>query len=591
MTSSRSKTSTNRWLALLVVLVGWAVLDPTVAHAGRKRVVVLELDGPKAEKFHGDLVKLIKKSHTVVPVDKWNGAAEDLDATKLTEKDVKKVAKKLKVDAVISGKVDKRRDEYIIQLKVREGKSGELVGSRIDVKAEGASLAGDASRDLKDELIPLINDVESNRSGGFGGSKMNDDEEEEEDRPSKKSKKDDEEEEEEEEEDKPKKLSKKEEAAAKKQAKKEAAEEAKRLKEEEKKAKALEAKEAKARKDEETAAALKTKKDKASKKDADEEDEDDSKSKRTANKDEDEEEEDEDEDEDGDRKKKKKVASSDGDEDDDEDEGDGIEEEGEVEGLDEAAQVAPGERAIDLVAGLSFNARRMSFSYNADLGDKPQPYKGVPVAGALLDATFYPLAFGHKRRDMLKNLGVTVMYDKVLKIQSKQGNPAVTLPTSQARYAVGVAFRYPLGKALTVGATLRYGRQSFTISPAMGVTPGLPNVEYTIIDPSLSLKIQAAAKIIFNIHAGFMLIPGTGPIQKNDAYGAATVTGFEGEIGGDYMLTSKIFARAAFKFEIIGYKFKGTGMLSNMRDQDPEQDVFGASDKYLGGAVTVGVLY
>ena len=49
MTSSKS----NRWLVALVVLAGWLVL-PTSADAGRKRVVVLELEGPKGEKFHDD---------------------------------------------------------------------------------------------------------------------------------------------------------------------------------------------------------------------------------------------------------------------------------------------------------------------------------------------------------------------------------------------------------------------------------------------------------------------------------------------------------------------------------------------------------
>jgi len=65
----------------------------------------------------------------------------------------------------------------------------------------------------------------------------------------------------------------------------------------------------------------------------------------------------------------------------------------------------------------------------------------------------------------------------------------------------------------------------------------------------------------------------------------------EGELGGDYALTRNIFARASFRFETIGFKFKGTGAMTTGRDTDPEQDVFGARDNYLGGAVTVGYLY
>ena len=162
MTSSRSKASTTKaWLILVALL-----LLTGVANAGRKRVVVLEFEGDKAEKFHDDVVKLIKKSHTVVSIDKWNGAAEEMSATKLTDKNVKKVAKKLKVDGVVSGIVEKRRDEYILRIKLRSGMSGELVGTQVNIKSESARLDGTAVKDLKDELIEVIAGLESNRDGG-----------------------------------------------------------------------------------------------------------------------------------------------------------------------------------------------------------------------------------------------------------------------------------------------------------------------------------------------------------------------------------------------------------------------------------------
>ena len=40
---------------------------------------LLDFSGPKAEKFHADVVKLVKKSHSVISVDKWNEAAEEMD--------------------------------------------------------------------------------------------------------------------------------------------------------------------------------------------------------------------------------------------------------------------------------------------------------------------------------------------------------------------------------------------------------------------------------------------------------------------------------------------------------------------------------
>ena len=553
MTSSRS----NSWL-ILVALVAGFLLPATAAEAGgKKRIVVLELEGPKAEKFHADLVKLLKKNHTVIPIDKWNGTAEELDAASPSPQDIKKVAKKLKIDAVVTGKVQKRRDEYILQLRLRAGKSGATVGNSIEVKSEEARLDGTASSDLKDELIPAIDGVGSIRDGG------GDDEAEEDEKPAKKgnSKKKDADEEEAEDE-KPAKKG----LAKKKDADEDEAEE------DEKPAK----KGFSRKKDDEEPAAFKK-----SKKDEAEEEEDDSplpKSKKAKS-------DDEDDSEDEDKPKKKKVAKRD----DGEEEEEGIEESSdEGDGLVGAEALRPGERAVDAVLGLSFNARRMSFTYSSDLGNTPKPYKGVPVAGVLLDATIYPLAIGHKRRDMLKNLGVTVMYDKVIKINSRQGD--TVLPTSQSHYAFGAVFRYPLGKA-TVGASLRYGRQAFTIGSNGNVTSEMPNVNYTIIDPQLLLRYEVSPKITLNVNLGYMAFLNAGAIQKNDAYGAATITGFEGELGGDYALTKNIFVRAAFRFETIGFKFKGTGTMSTMRDTDMEQDVFGARDNYIGGAVTAGYLY
>jgi hypothetical protein len=89
-----------------------------------------------------------------------------------------------------------------------------------------------------------------------------------------------------------------------------------------------------------------------------------------------------------------------------------------------------------------------------------------------------------------------------------------------------------------------------------------------------------------------MLILGAGQIQNPDQYGPASVLGFEGALGVDYLITRNIFARAAFRAETIGFNFDGTGMLSNARDGDPTtKDVVGARDTYLGGMATVGYLY
>jgi len=602
--SSTSSTSISRALLILLVCAG-------VAHAGgRKRIVVLDFEGPKAEKFHDDLVKLIKKQHTVVPSDKWNSTAEELDAGTVTEKNIKKVAKKLKIDGVITGKIEKRRDEYIVHLKLRAGKNGEVAGNPVDTKSESGRLDGKAQREVKDELLTSIDDLEANHGGGAG-------DDDEADKPSKKkkevAKKDDEEEDakpakketkkkggddEGEEDGAPKKKGfsnkkfdkggdSEDDKPAKKETKKKGGDDeeadAKPAKKETKKAK---------KSDDDESAALATKKS---------DDEDSPKKKRAAKSGDDEE----------DSPKKKKVAKK-GD-----DEG-GSDEEATAEsdsdsGIDLTDALGPGGRAIDLGVGMSFTARRMTFDAKSYLtGSQIPPNYGqtVPVAGAVFDVSVFPLSWSHKRHDALAGLGLELLYDKVLFINSKKlygmtgMQQVATLDTSESRFALGAVFRYPLGK-LVVGGKLSYESQSFKVAQTTpdNMPTDIPNVEYTIIEPSAFIRYPAIPKLTVGADLGFLVVTGagtaagpvakTGDIGNGTVYGQATASGYELAANAEYMLTSRIFARGSVRLESISFAFKADmNNLTNNRDSDATtQDVTGAKDLYFGGYAMVGFLY
>jgi hypothetical protein len=563
MTSSRtSMKAPSAWIVLVALLALTGV-----ASAGRKRIVVLEFEGDKAEKFHADVVKLIKKSHTVVSLDKWNGTAEEMSATKLTDKNVKKVARKLKVDGVVSGVVEKRRDEYILRMKLRSGVSGELVGSQINIKAESAKIDSTAAKDVKDELIDVIADLESNRAGGGG----DEEEEEEEEKPKKGFVKKPAAEEEEE---KPKKG-----AAAKKPAEEE--EEAEKPKkgfvkkpaeeEEEKPKKGAAAKkpvEEEEEKPKKGAAAKKPAEEVAIKKPVEE------KPKKPAPVEEEEEEE-----ERKPERKPKKVARI------DEEEEEGIEGGIELSPMGAEAMYAPGERAVDAVAGMSFTARRLSFAYNPmQVVSTPAGYRqSVPVPGFFVDATVYPLAMGHKRKDILRHLGATVMFDRVLAINSKNPADNTKLKSTEQRFAIGAAFRYPLGTAANapvVGAALRYGQQQFAIDGMSKV----PDVKYSMIDFTAFVQYTLAPKMLLNASAGALLPLNAGEITTFEEYGRARITGFEGSVGLDYRLMKNIFARAEGRFETLGYAFLKEGA-------QRAKGIGGARDSYFGGVLTAGYLF
>ena len=579
-------TATSKSNSKLLLVIATLVLWMGTANAERRRIAVLEFEGPKAEKFHEDVVKLLKKSHTVISVEKWNGMAEELDAAKVTAKNVKKVAKKLKVDGIVTGIIDKRRDEYIIRLKLRAGTSGETTGTSVQTKADGPRLDAQAQRDIKDELVGAIDELDSNRGG--------DDEEEEEDTPKKKKKGDEEEEEEEgtkkgfggkkmkggdEEEEEVKETK-----AQKKAREEEEKAAAKKAKEEEEKAK-------KKKKLDEEKAALTTKKD--SEDEEEEEEEGDTKKKRKKNSD-------DEEDEEG----GKKTASSEEDE-----EGGSVEEESEEASTDHALNVSPSRRAVDAVVGLSFTARKLNFTYASDLGKAPPGYKQtIPVAGALVDLTVYPLSIGHKNTSITSGIGATVLYDQVIKINSQKkftdamnNQQVADLKTAESRWSIGGVLRYPLGteaKSIVVGGTLEYGKQKFSVEQAIPNSGNplqktdIPNVSYSIISPGAFIQAPVIPKVVLNASAKFLLVTDTGDIQTQAQYGAATVTGFEFTVGADYMLMKNVFVRAAFRYQTFGFTFKGDPMsMANTRDSDPEQDVQGARDSYMGGVATVGYAY
>ena len=610
--SSRSSISISKALLVLLLCAG-------IAHAGgRKRIVVLDFEGPKADKFHDDLVKLIKKQHTVVATDKWNGAAEELDAGKITEKNVKKVAKKLKIDGIVQGKVEKRRDEYIIQIKLRAGTTGEMVGQRVDTKSDAARLDSKAQRDIKDELLAAIDDLEANHGGGGGDDEADDDKPAKKKATAKADKNDDD--------DGDAKPAKKDKKVAKsddddsddaapakkrpfskkfdkggdksadrsddddgdaKPAKKDKkvaktddddAKPAKKEKEPKESKKEKESKKAKT--DDDTEAALSTKKS-------------------------------DDSDSDDDGSKKKKVAKKD-----DDDSGGDTSAEADADNgpTDLDAALSVGQRAIDATAGLSFTARRLNFDYSSALaGSQIPPHytQSIPVAGALFDVTVYPMAYGHKREGAITGLGIELSYDKVLKINSQKAYGPVgmqkiaDLATSESAFQLAGVFRYPFGKAANapvVGGKLSYQTQSFTIAQTTpdNMSTDIPNTEYSMYGVTVFGRYPLAPKMVAGVDLGLLLVStagtATGDMGNMAYYGPTSLSGYHAEGNFEYMLTKKVFARGVLRYESISMTFSNdpnkAGMQVFNRDTDATtQDVTGAKDTYFGVDAVIGFLF
>ncbi len=564
MMSSRSIASTARQFAValvaLIASVTTLVVAPGVADA--KKLVILEFEGPKAEKFRADVEAALKKSHTIVALDKWLAKAEDLEAEKVTARNVKKVATKLKVDGVIQGDVEKRGSRYYVHIKLRDGSSGDYV-AEVEIVVRQPKLGADGAAVIKDELLPAIKELR-----GRGGRDDDDDEGDEDD-----------------DEDAPKKTKKTKKSKKSKQdddddegdddggTRKSGFGRKSRGDDDE------------GDDDDEDDAPKKTKKTKQTKKTK--------KAKKPEPEPEPEEEDDEPEDDEDGGDDDDRVAAAD--DEDGDDDGDGVEAR-----FDGAASGAidPNAPAIELSAGLSVVQRKLSFT-TAEGAGPVQGYSGNPVAGAVIDARVFPLALNKKNRSFTRNLGVAVLFDRVVKIESRltydnMGTPeTLSLATRQQRYAAGVVYRHPISDQLTVTGQLRYNRMKFVIDrdgvPA-GVEVQIPSVNYTFVDPGVAVRYASSPKLAFGAGVAFLVVLDTGELQQAEAYGNAKVTAFDLDGGVDYLVAPRIVVGAQLRFTTFGLSFDGTGELSDP-DGDGTADVPGGRDSYLGGAVTASYLF
>jgi hypothetical protein len=395
-------------------------------------------------------------------------------------------------------------------------------------------------------------------------------------------------------------------------------------KREEKEAREEAAREAREKKEREKAEKEMARKKKKAKADEDEDDEDDdadedvavkskkNKGKKAAARDEDE---DDDEADDEDSGKKKSKAAAD-DEDDDEDEpkraamrdaGDQEEDTDDASnpdlGLEKSAgkpTAAGGVRTSPLVVngGMSFVGRNLTFKSSAPADQAPRGYQGKTVPGVYATGELYPMSFAGAK-GALANVGVGFVADRVIKLNSSvsDGMDGTTLlPTKQSRYGINLRYRHNFGagpRGVSVLASVGYNKLTFSIDKSGApdnVIVDVPNTSYTYVDPGLGVRVPLAGALSALVEAKFMAVLGTGQIQQPEQYGAATVTGFDGDLGFEYSLGDHFLARAGARLMYIGYSFKGNGELSD-RDGNGSADVGGASDRYLGGYLTAGYAF
>ncbi len=159
MTNSRLNGSVTKGRAvpaLLAALVAAAVLCALPAEAdARKRMVVLEVDGPGGDRIAHQLRLLVERRHATVSASRFTSTARDIGAESLTDDQVARVARRLAVDGLVVGEVAERNGNYRLTVRLREGQSGSYVHT-LAVRLESPELTRSAARQIWRMLMPAI---------------------------------------------------------------------------------------------------------------------------------------------------------------------------------------------------------------------------------------------------------------------------------------------------------------------------------------------------------------------------------------------------------------------------------------------------
>jgi hypothetical protein len=216
---------------------------------------------------------------------------------------------------------------------------------------------------------------------------------------------------------------------------------------------------------------------------------------------------------------------------------------------------AAGRTMLRLDLGGGFGIRRLTYT-----ADTPPPRLGTASASAHIEGELYPFAGDPKSAGA--GLGIAAEYDKTFGLAIAIPGMNVNAPIDKQYLSLGARYRFGVGEMSTIVLGLDFVKSKYIADRSGLMAPGdldAPDVDYTAVAPGLGFRAPVAPKAALFGTGRALLIFNTGPIQKNDSFGAATVYGAGLDAGLDIALGGSVGLRFAGEFQQINYKFKGNG--------------------------------
>jgi hypothetical protein len=132
------------------------ILISNILYAQPKRVVVLSFEGPDSFQAQSLIITFLEESMIeIIPEAEYYAEAELLGIEPKGPDNIAKIAKNIKADAVVEGRVMRKQEKWTFIIIVRNGADGELLG-RISGDILGLAKLREALKRAKDKIISLI---------------------------------------------------------------------------------------------------------------------------------------------------------------------------------------------------------------------------------------------------------------------------------------------------------------------------------------------------------------------------------------------------------------------------------------------------
>ena len=231
---------------------------------------------------------------------------------------------------------------------------------------------------------------------------------------------------------------------------------------------------------------------------------------------------------------------------------------------------------ISFRASVGANMTRRSLQFKEETGvDSKAGLKGSPSAGFRFN--------GEVTSKGNTQFGVAFGYDAALGARISFGNEdsALDLPIRQKRWNLSAIGRTQFRGAKFSGS-LGYAVQEVAISPRP-VALRTPNTYYgsASLGGGGRYGFRADTMAVFG-SLRYLHAVSTSGITSTETFGSARVRGLDADAGFEYGITPKIWARAGMRMSRFSVRFKGNGIEASELDDDPGQDVSGATDSVAG---------